>query len=105
MPYSLFKKYLPFQFKKNKIIDYGLSVKKNSFNVFNNFCELDSPIAIAYALAFCSIGYAKSVNLAFVDGYKNNISKNLEISNCIKKFKLKNLKTKINFITPSFIEN
>ncbi len=105
MPYSLFKKHLSNQLNKDKIIDYGLKVKNDSFNAFNTYCELDSPLAIAYALAFCSIAFAKSVNLAFVDGYDDDELKNSEISNYIKKFKSKNQKIKLKFITPSLIEN
>ncbi len=105
MPYSLFKKHLTNKLNKDKIIDYGLKVKNNSFNAFNTYCELDSPLAIAYALAFCSIAFAKSINLAFVDGYIDDDLKNLEISYYIKKFKSKNQKIKLKFITPSLIEN
>ena len=105
MPYSVFKKHLSNQLNKDKIIDYGLKIKNDSFNAFNTYCELDSPLAIAYALAFCSIAFAKSINLAFVDGYSDDELKNLEISNYIKKFKSKNQKIKLKFITPSLIEN
>ena len=105
MPYSLFKKHLTNQLDKDKIIDYGLKIKNDSFNAFNNYCELDSPLAIAYALAFCSIAFSKSINLAFVDGYNEDNLKNLEISNYIKKFKSKNHKIKLKFITPTLIKN
>ena len=105
MPYSLFEKHLKNKINKDKIIDYGLKIKNDSFNAYNNFCELDSPLAIAYALAFCSIAFAKSISLAFVDGYQDDDFKNLEISNYIKKFKSKNQKIKLKFITPSLIKN
>ncbi len=105
MPYSLFKSHLTNQFNRDNIIDYGLKIKHDSFNAFNNYCELDSPLAIAYALAFCSIAFAKSISLAFVDGYNDDNLKNLEISNYIKKFKSKNQNIKLKFITPSLIEN
>ena len=80
-----------------------MKIKNDSFNAFNTYCELDSPLAIAYA-AFCSIAFAKSINLAFVDGYSDDELKNLEISNYIKNL-IKNQKIKLKFITPSLIEN
>ena len=61
MPYTLFKHYLANKLKNKKIIDYGLKLKTNSFSVYETFCELSSPLAIAYALAICSIGNAKSI--------------------------------------------
>ncbi len=105
MPYSLFKKHLDNPINNDFLIDYGLRIKSKAFNVFDRYCELDSPLAIAYALAFCSIGSAKSINLAFVDGYVGDDLKNSEIINCISKFKNKNQKIKLKFLTPSFIEN
>jgi 4-hydroxy 2-oxovalerate aldolase len=105
MPYSLFKKHLNNRINNDFLIDYGLRIKNKAFNVFDSYCELDSPLAIAYSLAFCSIGSAKSINLAFVDGYEGDDLKNLAISNCISKFKNKNQKIKLKFLTPSFIKN
>jgi len=104
MPYTLFKDYLGNKFKNKKIIDYGLKLKMNSFNVYETFCELSSPLAIAYALAICSIGNAKSIKLAFFDGYKDDALKNSEVESYIKKFKIKNHKVKIKFLTPSVLK-
>ena len=53
----------------------------------------------------CSIAFAKSINFAFVDGYTDDNLKNLEVLNYIKKFKSKNQKIKLKFITPSILEN
>ena len=102
MPYSLFKKHLGNFTKKDLIIDYGLRIKNNAFNIFDKYCELDSPLAIAYALAFCSIGSAKSVNLAFIDGYEGDSLKNFETLNYINRFKNKNPIIKLKFSNTNF---
>lgn len=104
MPFTLFEKYLP-KIDRKKIIDYGLVLKKNSLNAYSSYCEIESPLAIAYALAICSAGCAKSVNLAFVDGYDNNKLLNNEIIFYLKKFITKNVRTKIKFLTPSMLKN
>lgn len=104
MPYTLFKDYLGNKLKNKKIIDYGLKLKTNSFSVYETFCELSSPLAIAYSLAICSIGNAKSIKLAFFDGYEDDSLKNSEVEGYIKKFKIKNNKVKIKFLTPSVLK-
>ena len=88
--------------KKEKIINYGLIVKENSFKSYSNHCEIDRPLALTYALAFCKIANPKKINLAFIDGYKDNIIENRYLSKIIGKFQ-KQIKSKINFITKSIL--
>lgn len=97
MPYTNFRNYLK---ANDRIINYGLKLKKNSFNIFNKYCELDSPLALSYALAFCISSNTKSITFAFIDGYKDNIVKNNEIKFYLRKFK-KRSNIKFKFITPS----
>ena len=104
MPYSVFKNHLKEKFNTNQIIDYGLKLKKNCFNIYNKYCELDSPLAINYALAICSIGNAKKIYLAFIDGYEDDINQNNVLNNAIKKFKLKNQNIKMRSITPTLLK-
>lgn len=61
------------------IVDYGLSIKQNSFNVFDNYCELESPLAVAYSLAFCMASGAKNVSLVGFDGYAHEDLRQSEV--------------------------
>lgn len=96
-PVKKFKKDFSLNLKKDKIINYDLIVKKNSFKSFANYCEIDKPLALTYALAFCQAANPQNINLAFIDVYKNNTEENKYLIKIIKKFQKKN-KKKINFI-------
>ena len=102
IPLNRFKNNLKFNLKKEKIIDYGLIVKENSFKSFSNHCEIDKPLALTYALAFCKIANPKKISLAFIDGYKDNIKENKYLSKIIYKFQ-KQISSKINFLTESIL--
>ena len=79
-----------------------LNFKVYSFNSFPEYCEIDKPLALAYALAFCQEANPASVNFAFIDGYKNDIKENKYLTQVINKFEKKNSK-KINFITTTIL--
>ena len=95
-----FKENMQLNYKKDKIINYGLETKRGSFNSFSNFCEIDKPLAIIYALAFCQIAKPKKINLAFIDCFRDNSKENKYLIRFINRFK-KKTKIKINFITAS----
>ena len=101
-PIEKFKKEINFDLKKEKILNYDLIIKKNSFKSFETYCEIDRPLALTYALAFCQIANPKKIFLAFIDGYKDNKKENKYIKNIINKFQLKNNK-KINYLTRGLI--
>ena len=44
-------------------------VKKEKFNIKNQYCELPNNLAISYALAISVAGNAKNILLAGFDGY------------------------------------
>mgnify|MGYP001312368522 CR=1 FL=1 len=102
IPIQKFKKNIGFQLNNKKIINYDLIIKNYSFNSFPEYCEIDKPLALAYALAFCQEANPASVNFAFIDGYKNDIKENKYLTQVINKFEKKNSK-KINFITTTIL--
>lgn len=101
-PINKFQKKININLKKEKILNYDLIIKKNSFRSFSNYCEIDKPLALTYALAFCQIAKPKKINLAFIDGYQNNKIENKYLKKIIKKFEINNNK-KIIFLTKSKI--
>ena len=102
IPLNRFKNNLKFDLKKEKIIDYGLVVKENSFKSYSNHCEIDKPLALTYALAFCKIANPIKISLAFIDGYKDDIKENKYLFKIISKFQ-KQMSNKINFLTKSML--
>jgi 4-hydroxy 2-oxovalerate aldolase len=67
--------------------NYGLQVKKNTFQVKNNFAILPNNLVFAYALALCKIG---GVNNIYLAGFNGNIEgkkylEMIETINIIKK--------------------
>jgi len=87
--------------KIKKIKNYGLIVKKNTFSVFNKYCELPTSLVAGYAMSLCSIGKAKNIYLAGFDGYKDNESLDKEMNSYFLNIK-KNF-PKLNFcsLTPT----
>ena len=102
IPLNRFKNNLKFDLKKEKIINYGLVVKENSFKSYSNHCEIDKPLALTYALAFCKIANPIKISLAFIDGYKDDIKENKYLFKIINKFQ-KQMSNKINFLTKSIL--
>ena len=102
IPLNRFRKNLKLDLKKEKIINYGLIIKENSFKSYSSHCEIDKPLALTYALAFCKIANPKKISLAFIDGYKDNIKENKYLFKIIGKFQ-KQINNKINFITKSIL--
>ena len=79
MPTDRFKHILKNNLIK-KIKNYGMLVKKETFNQFERYCVLPGNLAIGYAIAICLIGNSKKIYLAGFDGYKNNKMLNLEMN-------------------------
>ena len=79
--------------KYKKINNYEINIRGDGFKIFNNYCILKWPLAIAYALSILTAGNAKSIKLIGFDGYKNDKERNLEMNNVFEKYKeLKNSK-------------
>jgi len=69
-----------------KLLDYGLAVDPNIFEIHNNFGLLPKPLVIVYALAAVSSGNAKRIYLAGFDGYPSGDLRNIEMDEIISKF-------------------
>lgn len=55
--------------QSKKLLDFGLAVKKDTFQFKDNYCVLPSSLVIAYALAIANSGKASRILLAGFDGY------------------------------------
>ena len=58
------------KFKKNKIFDFGIGLKNNSFKFYNKCAYIPKLYTVAYALSIAASGKAKQILLAGFDGYE-----------------------------------
>jgi 4-hydroxy 2-oxovalerate aldolase len=63
------------QLKGLEILDYGLTLKKDSFYIGPNSCRLEWPLAAAYALAVVTQAGASKIKLVGFDGYSADDSR------------------------------
>ena len=59
-PYSRFKANEKLKLINKKILDYGLSVQEDTYQIFPKGCRINSSLAIAYALAVVTQAQAKN---------------------------------------------
>ncbi len=87
--------------KSKKIMNYGLVKKLNKFEANKNYCTLYTKLVVAYALAICKVGKAKSIFFVGFDGYLHDEYKNVEMIKLINFFKKKFSKLKLFSLTPT----
>ena len=85
-----------------KVKNYGMIIKKNSYKVFKNYCELPKSLVFGYAVSICIAGEAKKIYLAGFDGHKKNILLNNEFNNYIYFIKKELPSLNLISITPSY---
>ena len=79
--------------KKLDIFDYALNLGEKPYLIYENFCIIKWPLAIAYALSFLTIANVKKIFLIGFDGYEENTNKNFEMISVFNEYnKLKNKK-------------
>jgi 4-hydroxy 2-oxovalerate aldolase len=88
-------------FKNKKILNYEMNVRGDGFEIFNNYCNIKWPLAIAYALSILTIANVKDIKLIGFDGYKNDKEKNLEMNEVFKKYQSVEKSKNITSLTPT----
>jgi len=70
VPVSLLSDKLNNEFKKIKILDFGIGLKGNNFKFYNRCSYIPKLYTVAYALSIAASGKAKQILLAGFDGYQ-----------------------------------
>jgi 4-hydroxy 2-oxovalerate aldolase len=83
------------------ILDYGLRIKEGEFQIFENGCVLDSPLALIYALSLASVSGAKNILLAGIDGYELSDPKQQKMVAALEQYNKLSHTTPIYAITPT----
>jgi 4-hydroxy 2-oxovalerate aldolase len=89
------------QLKGLKILDYGLTPKEGSFDIHPKNCQLERPIAMAYALAVVTQAGASKISLVGVDGYSFNDRRQEEMNEVLTKYMSLKESLRITALTPT----
>jgi 4-hydroxy 2-oxovalerate aldolase len=83
-PYSM----LPSDVRKSlagkEILDFGLTVKPQSFEFADNYCTAPSSLVVVYALAVATSGQAIRILMAGLDGYGADDPRNREMQQLLE---------------------
>jgi len=69
VPKSLLSRSIIKKFKKIKILDFGVGIKENKFEFYNNCALIPKLYTVAYALSIATSGKTSRILLAGFDGY------------------------------------
>lgn len=86
------------------LLDFGLKVQCDSFDIKDHYCILPNSLVLAYALAVLSSGRAKRVFLAGFDGYSADDPRQKEVEQVFNLFDSKQFGSEIVSITPTRFE-
>jgi 4-hydroxy 2-oxovalerate aldolase len=84
-----------------KLLDFGLQVQADTFEIYGTHCILPTSLVIAYALAVLVSGKVKKVLLAGFDGYGEDDPRNNEMNYILDEFRAKAIKIDMISITPT----
>ena len=78
----MLRKEIKINLDTSKIFDYGISIEKNQFKFFENYCIIPTPLVLFYTIACAISGKSKSIAITGVDGYsfgdeRNELTNNL----------------------------
>ncbi|MDY6937871.1 MAG: aldolase catalytic domain-containing protein [Cyanobacteriota bacterium] len=78
-PASMLPEDIQQSFSLKKLLDFGLTVKPDTFEFTSTYCVLPNSMVIAYALAIATSGQASRILLAGFDGYGEDDPRNAEM--------------------------
>jgi 4-hydroxy 2-oxovalerate aldolase len=90
--------------KDKKLLDFGLKVLCNTFEITDYYCVIPDSLVLSYALAILSAGEAKRILLAGFDGYSADDPRQKEVEHVFGLFLANPKHSSILSITPSRYE-
>lgn len=82
-PASMLPGHLREELDGKQLLDFGLSVKKDSFEFDRTHCITPNPMVMSYALAIANSGKAQRILMAGFDGYPAGDARNQEIESTL----------------------
>ena len=83
------------------IVDYGISIEEGIFSFSEHKCSLPLPLVIAYSLAIASMGGAKNIYLAGMDGYSADDLRSSEMKEILELYSSNKKSVPLISITPT----
>lgn len=84
-----------------ELLDFGLSVRPETFEFADRYCILPTSLTVAYGLAIAASGRASRIFLAGFDGYSSEDPRNVEVDNLLTGFAAASGVPEVLAITPS----
>lgn len=84
-----------------ELLDFGLKVETDRFNIYGTYCIIPSSLVMVYALAVLSSGQAKRVLLAGFDGYAAGDPRNDETLKLFEQYQSSDSPLPLMSITPT----
>jgi 4-hydroxy 2-oxovalerate aldolase len=100
-PYSLLPEDIKLQLKNKNLLDFGIKIENDNFEIYDNYCVIPSPLVLAYALSIIISSSPKVIYLVGFDGYEAGDSRNNEVENIFKLISQKNFKPNLMSLTPT----
>ena len=101
MPKNSFDKLIKKDLKNSKILDYGLNISKNKYQIKPNYCVISKSIVASYAFAVVTQTGVKKILIAGFDGYDSDDYRQEEMNNILKEYKRCKKAKKIISLTPT----
>ncbi len=89
------------KYKKIKIYNYGLEIKKDKFKFMKKSTITPNSLTICYALSIANSGKAKQIFASGLDGYKIGDRRGIEMEDTLKIYNGLKKKSKLIAITPT----
>jgi len=100
-PLSMLPEKIQSAFTGMEVLDFGVDVQKNTFQFFDTYCVIPSPLVFAYAIAIATSGHANKITLAGFDGYGPVDPRTTEMQLTLDAYKKAEFSIPILAITPS----
>ena len=101
-PFSMLPNELKDLLSGHRVIDYGIKIKKDAFEVGSTLCTISKPLVFAYCLGFLNAAKVKRVYLVGFDGYESSDDyRHVETSQILQVYKENNKNVPLMSITPS----
>ncbi len=83
------------------VLDYGLRINEDEFEIFTNGCVLNSTLSLIYAISVVTAGGAEKIVMTGIDEYETSSSRLLEMINVLKQYESKIEVLRLIAITPT----
>lgn len=100
-PFSMLPKNLKNSLKRKKIMNFGIKITNKKFRFHKNFCEVPTPLVLAYSISIANSGKAREILLVGFDGYSYEDPRHQEIEKILSVYKNTKNSVSIKSLTPT----